>query len=176
MKGNRLASNAASRQLGHMWLLLLPFLVLAAVPASAQDGRRLVSAAHGFEVMLPEGFVETHADPEMSVFASADGTREILVLGGTSLDPLEDLALRHMGYDTEDGWTARLLSSTPSWVAYAGTRNGMQMVVRMIEVCPRWQYARLQVTYPERDAADMTPILDRLAASFRATGAASCPN
>lgn len=145
---------------------------LAVPPVSAQES--FVNSAMGFEVRLPDGYVRTYADNEMAVFKSVDGTREIALLGGNSFDPLERLAERHMSYDEQDGWTTRLLSSTPSWAAYAGSRNGQQMVVRMIEICPRWQFARLQVTYPDRDAVEITPMLDSLGASFRPTGTALC--
>lgn len=158
-----------------MRTLLFIALAVVSMPARAQEERRFVNEAMGFEVRLPDGYVSTNADPEMEVLVSADGTREILLLGANSFDPLERLVERHMGYEGQDGWTTQLLSSTPSWAAYTGTRNGRITVVRMIEICPRWQFARLQVTYPERDAVEITPTLDRLIASFRATGTATCP-
>ena len=107
--------HAGTRQRALMRALL--FFVLAAIsmPAHAQDERRFVSETMGFEVRLPDGFATTYADPEMEVLESADGTREILLLGANSFDPLERLVERHMGYDQQDGWTTQLLSSTPSW-------------------------------------------------------------
>ena len=107
-------------------------------------------------------------------FRSTDGTQSLLVLGGTSFDDIESLGTRHMRYDAMEGWAVTIDGSTPGWVAYSGSRNGMVLKVRLIPICPRWQYARLELSYPERDAARMSPLIERLFASFRPTGTADC--
>ena len=79
-------------------------------------------------------------------------------------------------YEIDEGTHPHNLVVAPDgMVWYTGNRNGHILVVRMIEICPRWQYARLQVTYPERDAVAITPLLDQLGASFRTTGEVDCP-
>ncbi len=153
-------------------LLALACLMALLSPAAAQAWGEYENGRFGYVVGVPPGFVGEGEAPngDGQVFGSEDGTQVLRVWGGNALDGFEATVAEAMQLARDAGWNLSYERATPTWASFSGTRNGMIVYARAVALCGGEQYASFELHYPERDLAEMNPLVERLVASLRGTG------
>jgi hypothetical protein len=157
--------------------ILTAFALLLATPVLAAGWGSYENARFGYIVEVPPSYEgEGEADNgDGQIFTSDDGTQLLRVYGGNALDGFEATVNTAMGYARDDGWNLSYERVTPRWASFSGTKNGMIVYARAISLCGGEQYASFELQYPKRDLKPMNAVVERLVASFEATGnGASC--
>jgi hypothetical protein len=157
--------------------ILIALTLLIATPVLAAPWGSYENARFGYILDIPPGYEgEGEADNgDGQIFTPASGTQLLRVYGGNALDGFEETVKTAMGYARDDGWNLSYERVTPRWASFSGTKNGMIVYARAISLCGGDQYASFELQYPKRDLEKMNPVVERLVASFEATGdGASC--
>lgn len=140
---------------------------LAICPAAAQQWVEHVVAERGIVIELPAEFKRLVSG--LSYYDSARD-RGVILWDGDVPASFEGLA------DEEIAAAAKVSTVlehdvTPGWATYSVIlKDSRRADARMILLCDGKSYAGFRAVYPAGDAEHMKPIVEKMAASFRATG------
>ncbi|SFZ84233.1 hypothetical protein SAMN02983003_1895 [Devosia enhydra] len=155
-------------------LFALIALITLALPVLAEDWQRYDNERFGFVLPVPPGFALAAPPPANGdgvTLANRQGTQRLLAWGGhvTEADFSAEAEARAASAAAE-GWAITYRATTPGWASWSGSRNGIVLYTRMIALCAGNQFAAVQLTYPQRDIAAMTSVVERLVGGLAATG------
>lgn len=156
-----------------MRLILVVILALLTVPAFAQGWERYDNARYGYSIDIPPGFVgDGESDNgDGQSFYDASGAKGLIVWGSYLMGEFEGEVASALDYaQAENGWTIAEQVTTPRWAGFSAVKGSRILSQHMIRLCDGASYAAFRAEYSTTDAAEMKPVIDRLAQSLRGIG------
>ena len=146
------------------WLLLL------AVPGSAQEARLYQNEVFGFAVEVPQGLDPVEGDSAGQSFSMPNRAVVVRVWGERVRGAFDDAVARMQRSLAGEGWRLAEQATTPDWARFSVARGGRMQFYRLILLCDRQSYAAVQAEYSAHEQAEMDAVLNRLGRSLRAVG------
>ena len=151
--------------------VLALLFALCALPAFAQGWDHYDNARFGYSIDIPPGFSDNGESDNGDGQSFTGPGQSLIVWGGYMLaEDFESEVASAIGFAEADAWNITGQTVTPRWASFSAIKGFRHLHQRMILLCDGTSYAGLQADYLVTDSADMEPIIERLEASFRASG------
>lgn len=154
-----------------MRILLTLLFALCTLPAFAQGWGHYENARFGYGIDIPPGFSGNGESDNGDGQGFTGPGQSLLVWGGHMMsEDFEAEVASAIGFAEGDAWNITGQTVTPHWASFSAIKGFRILHQRMILLCDGTSYAAFQADYVVTESADMRPVIERLEASFRASG------
>lgn len=152
-----------------MRTLLIILFALFTSPALAQGWDRYDNARFGYGIDIPPGFVGNglSENGDGQIFQEMKRARALTVWGGQLTGNFEAAVAADLDYAQQDAWRIAERTITPRWASFGAVKGSRMVRQRMILLCDGSSYAAFRVEFSASDVTHVTPLIDRLAQSFK---------
>ena len=159
-----------------MRAMLVALLMLTSAPAAADEWQRYENGPYGYALDVPPGFADADEFPGLvdagsdKFFKTPTAGLHVHTITGNPY-PFEMLVMGDIGgEETVGNWVVDQQVVTPQLAQYWGTQGARRLFVALLPLCDG-AVAKLRLVYYVADTAAFTPIVERLARSFKQTAA-----
>jgi hypothetical protein len=147
-------------------LFLAALLIVS--PALADDWQRYENTTYGYSIDIPPGLLWRGESYERDGQDFTTPTLTLSLKGKHMPDGFEAAIRDWREWETQMGWTLTYEMTTPGAASASGKRPNWLLEMRAVPLCND-ALAIMQLEYGVGDAANMKPVIARLASSFKAT-------